>query len=37
MSALILKLSSLKRGEDIVRAASDSEFRQQLFEEFNIK
>lgn len=37
MSALILKLSPLKRGEDIVRAASDSEFRQQLFEEFNIK
>ena len=37
MSALILKLSSLGRSGDIVRAASDSEFRQQLFEEFNIK
>lgn len=36
VNALILKLLELGRNEDIRRSAIDSEYQQQLFEEFGL-
>ena len=36
LGKLILKLSNLGRMEDVSRAASDSDFRQKLYQEFQI-
>lgn len=36
VNSLILKLSALGRTEDIVKAAADPEYQNQLFEEFNL-
>ena len=36
LNLLITKLSSIGRTDDIIKAASDPEFQQQLLEEFHL-